>query len=733
MFKNISGAGFATTFVSLLLASSAVLAQDKPQSSNQSPDSKITEEVVVTGLRQRLQQAGALANTISKTEVIGVSRIEHKNAVNLSEAIDNSPGVRVSNDCSMCGFKRIMLNGLRGDQTTILVDGLPTHTLISGYYAVDAIPTTGVDRIEVARGAGASLIAPEAIGGTVNIVTTEAEDNRMLLDLSAGENGYQKVGFLGTAISDDSATRLTLISQFDSRDQFDADNNKVSETPFMENKSVIARISHDVTERDNVTFRYANISSDVFGGPVLGERFADGKASSSGAVLSRYDGAGSDTQDLFVGGDVDNDFSGKAWETAEWVNTQRNEASLSWLRELNADWNMRLASSWAQHEQDSFYEGFDYFAKDTMLFVDAKFNWIASDAHLLTFGLDSRTETMRSDSYAGSLSADYVSDSFDYDVLGLYLQDTWQATDNLDIAMALRVDQIEADFIDPSKPGTEINETIVSPRVDIRYMHTDRWTSRLSAGRGYRAPLSFFETDHGILDSGAGFEVDVDKLERSVSTTYALSFEGEQLTSTLSFAYTEVDNLASLEETATAVPVLTQLDDSADVATVDLALNYQFTDAFNASMIIEAYDYDDNFKTSYTSAPIEQRITLSFDYDINDWELVANLVWFGSRDLGDFGYDGYNRVDSSGNVVADSKKTLDAPAFFTVDFKVQKQLNEHLSVYAGASNLLDYSQAGNEESPLMFESDEGAGAYDVAYIYGPLRGREAYLGVKLEY
>ena len=150
-------------------------------------------------------------------------------------------------------------------------------------------------------------------------------------------------------------------------------------------------------------------------------------------------------------------------------------------------------------------------------------------------------------------------------------------------------------------------------------------------------------------------------------------------------------------------------------------------------MIIEAYDYDDNFKTSYTSAPIEQRITLSFDYDINDWELVANLVWFGSRDLGDFGYDGYNRVDSSGNVVADSKKTLDAPAFFTVDFKVQKQLNEHLSVYAGASNLLDYSQAGNEESPLMFESDEGAGAYDVAYIYGPLRGREAYLGVKLEY
>ncbi len=737
MFKNNTSAVLSATVSSLLLASSAVLAQDDNNaainSANAPAANSITEEVVVTGLRQRLEQAGALADTISKTEVIGVSNIEHKNAVNLSEAIDNSPGVRVSNDCSMCGFKRIMLNGLRGDQTTILVDGLPTHTLISGYYAVDAIPTTGVDRIEVARGAGASLIAPEAIGGTVNIVTTEAEDNGMTLDLSAGENGYQKVGFLGTAISDDNATRLTLISQFDSRDQFDADDNKVSETPFMENKSFIARISHDASARDNVTFRYANISSDVFGGPVLGERFADGKASSIGAVLSRYDDAGSDAQDLFEDGNVDNDFTGKAWETAEWISTQRNEASLSWLRELNADWNMRLAGSWANHEQDSFYEGFDYFADDTMLFIDAKFNWIASDSHLLTFGLDSRTEKMRSESYAGSLSADYVSDSFDYDVLGLYLQDTWQAMDNLEIALAVRVDKIEADFTDASKPGTEIDETIVSPRVDMRYMHTDRWTSRLSAGRGYRAPLSFFETDHGILDSGSGFEVDVDELERSVSTTYALSFEGEQLISTLSFAYTEVDNLAALDESDAGVPVLTQIEESSDVATVDLALSYQFTDELNTSIILEAYDYDDNFKTSYTSAPIEQRVTLSADYDINDWELVANLVWFGSRDLDDFGYDGFNRVDATGNVIDGSKKTLNAPSFFTLDFKVQKQLNDNLSVYFGASNLLDYTQAGDEESPLMFESDDGAGAYDVAYIYGPLRGREAYFGIKLDY
>lgn len=710
-------------------------------SANESSESpaaeQATEEVIVTGVRQRLEKTGALADTIMQTEVIGFENIDHKNAVNLTEAIDNSPGVRVSNDCSMCGFKRIMLNGLRGDQTTILIDGLPSHTLISGYYAVDAIPTTGVDRIEVARGAGASLIAPEAIGGTVNIVTLEAQENGATVDISAGENGYQKMGILGTAVSDDQATRITLVGQYDKRDQFDADDNNVSETPFLENSNFMSRISHDFSEQDNVVFRYANSKSEVFGGPVLGERFADGKASSIGAVLGRFDDAGSNSQDLFQDGDVSKKFEGKAWETAEWIKTTRNEAALTWLRELNSDWNMHLATTWAEHIQDSFYEGFDYYAKDRMLFVDARFNWIASDSHLITFGIEYRTEKMRSYSQAGVPNPAYVSDSFNYDVAAFYIQDTWEALDNLEIALAIRVDQIAADFIDPSQTGTEIDETLVSPRLDMRLMHSDRWTSRFSAGQGYRAPLSFFETDHGILDSGQGFIVDVDDLERSASANYALSFEGEKLASTLSLAYTEVKNLATLDETSTGVPILTQLNEKAHVAAADLALSYQFTDAFNLSMVIEAFDYDKNFKASYTSAPIEERVTLGANYDINGWELAVNTVWIGSRDLSDYGYgDAYNKVNATGNVINSSAKNSTAPAFYTVDVKVEKHIGENLSIYFGASNLLDYTQAGDEESPLVFGDDgtgTGPGEYDVAYIYGPLRGREAYAGFKLEF
>ncbi|MBZ4679903.1 MAG: TonB-dependent receptor [Shewanella sp.] len=694
----------------------------------QDPAAENIERLSVVGVRQRLEQAGTLANTIMKTEVVDASIIENKNAVNLSEAIDNSPGVKVSNECSMCGVKRIMLNGMKGEQTTILVDGLPVHTMISGYYAVDAIPTTGIERIEVARGAGASLIAPEAIGGTINIISYEPTENGAELDVAAGENGYRKVGFLGKGVSEDGRTRATLVAQYDDRDQFDADDNKVNEAPLQENRSVTARISQDIGDFDNLVLRMANIQSEIFGGPMLGSSFADGTASSIGNVLSGFDDKPSEPQQLFEDGDIRNPYTGKAWETTEWIKTERNEASLAWLKEFNDDWNMHLAVSYAEHKQDSFYEGFDYTADDKMWFFDARFNYLLNDSHLLTFGADLRTEEMRSHSRAGSANPDYVSDSFDYDVKGLYLQDTWQVTDDLEVAMALRYDSITADFTDPSKPGTELDESILSPRVDIRLRHNELWTSRLSAGRGYRAPLSFFETDHGILDGSLGFDNDIDELERSNSVNYALSYEGDRLTSTASVAWTEVEHLAALTTNDQGIPLLTQLDEKASVVTTDIALGYRLTDDLTVNLTGEHFDYDSVFKSSYAVAPIEERVTLSVDWDVNDWEFFANLVWIGSRDLSQYGYEGYNRLDANGKVDPDSKKRTDAPSYFTLDLRASYQFNDNLSFYTGVSNLFDYTQAGDEESPLFYDAE---GAFDVGYIYGPLRGREIYAGMKL--
>lgn len=675
------------------------------------------EVIEVRNFRQKLDQDGRLKDVIQKTEVLDALAIENKNALSLTAAINNEPGVNVSNECSMCGVKRVMLNGMKGEHTTILVDGLPTHTLISGFYAVDAIATTGVDRIEVARGAGASLIAPEAIGGTVNIITKEAYENSASFDYAMGSHDFTAMKGMATGVSEDGKTGITLITQYDKQDQEDHDDNGVSEAPFIENMSFTTLISQDLSDTSNVQVRLSKVQSEIFGGPIIGKQ-----VSSIGAAIAGYDGEESDQ--LFVNDDVRNEYIGKPWETTEWIETSRDEAYIKYLTELSDATVGEFAVSYAKHVQDSFYEGIDYQADDKMLYVRAKFDMELSDEHFITFGADARREEMRSSTDALEAVAAYQSDAFDYDTTGIFLQDTWTPTDNVEVAIAMRLDKVTADFVDEGKPGTEIDETFFAPRFDMRYFHTNELTSRFSAGQGYRAPLSFFETDHGILDAELGYQIDIDSLEESLSASYSLTYDTEALAVTASIAHSKVDNLASLEETEAGVPILTQLDESASVTTFDITAGYNVTDELTVNVGLEKFNYDDAFKSSYAIAPVEERASIELQYEKDNLKVFWSTVWFGEKDLTEYGYEGYNKLNDPSTA-----KTLVGEAFSMSDIKVQYQMTEHTKIYAGVSNIFEETQIDGGETPLFYDAD---GGYDVAYIYGGLHGREMYAGIEIK-
>ncbi|WHI52832.1 TonB-dependent receptor [Microbulbifer sp. MLAF003] len=255
---------FRKSLIAITLSSAipASFANDAPSGQN-----AVMEETLVIGVRQRLYERGALLDAIQKTEVVDESLIKSQQAVNLTDAIEKSPGVRVSNECSMCGVKRVMLNGMRGEHSTILTDGVPLHTMMAGYYAVDALATTGISRIEVARGAGASLLAPEAIGGTINVISKEIEETGVNINASMEDNDSYFLGLMAGYLSDDERTRTSLVIQDDKHHQMDNDDNGVSEAPLQENTSYVVRLSQDLGERDNLILRAAYTDSNIFGGP----------------------------------------------------------------------------------------------------------------------------------------------------------------------------------------------------------------------------------------------------------------------------------------------------------------------------------------------------------------------------------------------------------------------------------------------------------------------------------
>ncbi|WP_394972690.1 TonB-dependent receptor [uncultured Croceitalea sp.] len=129
----------------------------------------LLNEVVVSSTRKPVRKLQATTSINS----VGIEQIESKQPESFTEAIENTPGVTVDNSSGRKGTFRI--RGFPGGNTytTTLIDGLPasgTANLSGGtqeFYGIDP----NVERIEVVRGAAATLFGRAAAAGAVNIIS----------------------------------------------------------------------------------------------------------------------------------------------------------------------------------------------------------------------------------------------------------------------------------------------------------------------------------------------------------------------------------------------------------------------------------------------------------------------------------------------------------------------------------------------------------------------------------
>jgi outer membrane receptor protein involved in Fe transport len=335
-------------------------------------------------------------------------------------------------------------------------------------------------------------------------------------------------------------------------------------------------------------------------------------------------------------------------------------------------------------------------------------------------GADYKIETLKSKSFTFFDSLGRDADSFDYHAPALYIQDVWIPSEKFEISAALRLNQVVTDFTDKKAKKNEIDETIVAPRAHILWRHTEKLESRIAYGKGYRSPLTFFESEHGLLDDG--FNVNVTDLETSDSYTYALTQTTSKSTTTVGGAWTKIKNISYIDDSGVTPSLENLSGKDVEVANIDGSFGVQVTPEWKLGVTAEKYFYQDIYKELLIVAAIEERLSFLADWDKGKWDISTTLNWIGTRDLNDYGYgDHYNTY---GGTSAGSKKRRYSPAFMTVDLNIAYELNKTTTLSLGAKNLFDYVQT---ESPLYFNS---AGDFDVAHVWGPLQGRQLYAGLK---
>jgi len=144
------------------------------------------DNIVVTPGRSA-QPSGKVLGDVT---VIDKKVLEQAGQDSLAEVLAKHHGIEFYNGGGPQTITGIYMRGANSTQTLVLIDGVPVNSATSGMGALNAVPTSSIDRIEVVRGSASSLYGSNAIGGVINIITTPNTDKPFSAHASAGAGTY---------------------------------------------------------------------------------------------------------------------------------------------------------------------------------------------------------------------------------------------------------------------------------------------------------------------------------------------------------------------------------------------------------------------------------------------------------------------------------------------------------------------------------------------------------------
>lgn len=171
LFNHMKFLIFLTAGVSLASQASA----QGPSASTIATDSTKKEyfkeqelhEVVVISKDEirRLRSSGMPVSVITQQQLSGT-------ASNINDVLARTVGVTVRNTGGMGSASRISVRGLEGKRMGMFIDDAPIGQ-ISNFVAINDIPISMIERIEVYKGIVPYKFGGSALGGAVNVVTKE--------------------------------------------------------------------------------------------------------------------------------------------------------------------------------------------------------------------------------------------------------------------------------------------------------------------------------------------------------------------------------------------------------------------------------------------------------------------------------------------------------------------------------------------------------------------------------
>ena len=650
------------------------------------------EETVITGTKT----VRPITDAPVKTEVVGKEKIESKGATNLVEALSFEPGLRVDNQCSICNTTTLKISGIPGRYSLLLINGMPIFSSLGMTYGLLNIATAEIQKLEVVHGASSVLYGTDAIGGVINVITekpTKEPSGSFLVQ--GGMFGHRQLSGYGSLSK--GKFGISVVATHSGHDKVDQNGDGVNEYAGYVRSTAAGTATVDILDNLDLLVRFSIAQEKRQGGGL-------------GSVLEVLDDYDSDT------------FSGRRAFT-ETILTNRYEGGLV------LDWSpldslmFETTISGTYHDQDSDYEGEVYRARQMMLFFQQSVVAELHHRYDLVGGIAYRVEYLDENLAV----ADYV-----YHIPGVFLQGDWRITDFLEFIHGGRYDYHNTFGI------------VVTGRGALKLSMFDRvLVLRLAVGTGFRTPTTFYEYAHGVRAEGYKFVNDTDSAEQSIGGNLSLTLDlGRKFQFIGEYGITRIMDPISIENTDDGHIRTYNVDEPLDVFALEVRAQTQAYRWLLASVGYGWYLYTDRGGALVTAPPVHQ-FTLGIQLNFKRIGLKGSVFAevFGPMDLEKVYGPGYNAqpgTDLEGwldtaNADLSSPKRTHSPWYGVVNLRLEQRIYKGLSAFFGIDNVFDYHQV-KIESPLYYPADADGNPTnaDVTYIWGPLRGRFIYGGLRLE-
>jgi outer membrane receptor for ferrienterochelin and colicins len=647
-------------------------------------EGEIVEEVVVTGSRVRQK----LKDTTVHTELVGAKELEGSGAENLTEVLEEHPGVELERITRGTGVR---LMGLDPAHTLILVDGERVTGRLGGSIDPTRFNLENVDQVEIVKGAGSAIYGSEAVGGVINIITRRpAKPFESSLHLSYGS--FQTVDAVAAA-----GGRLGPFSTHVSGGFHRSDGFTIEECPEIVVRPCDPEVGNlQTTGPKSTSWNIANTT-------ILD---LDDRAFLRARIDYRTDAREADDQFGTTRTSL------RSQTQSVW------SAALSPEVELE-DGRFRGTFSFSQFDldidqaagqsRDELYQ--------TIGHGQLQIDQLVLGTNLFSLGLEGILERQGGESFAtGEDGSPVVTDFLeggdrDRQRVAAFIQDEWTPIEDpffISVVPSLRVD-VDSQF-----------GSALTPRFAVRYDPFDWFAFRASYGFGFRAP-TFEELYLEFINRGSNYLVQGNpdlQPERSQALNITGSLEPwRYVGASGTFYYINLDNLIDTQRADRTVDGLTLFQhrnvESARSTGVEATLDvrpipelvFSFGYVFNATRD-RALDrpLDGRARHKGTVRATFRMESIGVTAGVRS-QIYGPRIFF--RDIDGDGIDNPLTVKPYA--------TIDFRAEFApfVPFDLENTFLEHLALFAGFENLLDYGDP--ELTPITPRSFYGgiAAKYEI--------------------